>query len=1005
MKYGIFRKMIVLPAVLLLGLGGCVSETREDVPPGVRPGKQTELTFRVQVPDQAIPGQTRATDADEVINSIDLLLFDNNGDYEDHKTVVVGAMTDNKLTFSIKLDAGTYNVVTIANFAAEIAALKASPGFTGLNKAGVLELLATSQTSAWNISTTKIPMYGETGTIAITPGMPAVSMALTRMLARIDVKVTAPTADFELETIYLCNYHMTGYIAPKWNTSTGAIITPAHTDPNIPTSATAVTGALSALMYTPGSQTYEGQIYTFEADKAVDGTTNDAGRIDAACLVIKGKYKAGKSYWYRVDFTKAATATEMADPDWDPSQVEYLPLLRNYRYIVDIEEAAGIGYDSPGDALAAYSVISNLKVRLMCYDEGEVGDIVFNGQYYLGIGATEIELSPGTTGGSVLALTNYPGGWVLDTDYGSGTGVTYEGSENGWLTPSQGTVTTANNLVKADIVLTPTANTSGVERVAYVHIKAGRLTHKVKVVQKSIWIRIYASDGVTEITSLAFNSKNSTIGIVPSQQDYIVKWYPADLAPTITKTTASGANAFTWQDASTNALTVLPAGGSFTYGIDPVGLTQLNVDSDPFYTKASTMTYAIDAGGGMTTSASIELKQTHYQLLVTGLSSGYGTMTKTAIVKANADWASAVVETPTILSANNIPSSAVANTTGVSYTYTFNGVTGEATFTFTSQTVGLFDDVVVTITGGIIAPFFARSNIVMVVDGSGNKILTFAETAADHAGKSVKFDDSSMAVTTPAIPANVQGLHFRWGGLVGLSSTCAAVASTAFTSNDVVFWPTEYEAAGKKPTTWTYSQSATGTAGMVPWGDDLTFPYSSSNGKAYDAFAAKYSTGYDADNGLGDICRYISDKGWVEDKWRMPTQNEHQILYDERVAPAAVDGVMYGTFGALSMTNAGPWGFTAIVNARMFGGGITSADGSDKGNLTNPGSGRVVLPGAAYRFMSNGAQSQPGYSGYYWSTTQSHTTHASHFVVQAGGAAPADNYSRTSGYSVRCIRD
>lgn len=583
---------MVLPAVLLLGLGGCVSETREDIPPVVTPGdKQTELTFKVQVPEQAIPGQTRATAADEVISSIDLLLFDNNGDYEDHKTVVVGTMTDNKLTFSIKLDAGTYNVVTIANFATEIATLKS--GFVGLNKAGVLDLLATSETGKWNISTTKIPMYGETGTIAVSPGMSPVSMNLTRMLARIDVKVTAPTADFELENILLCNYHTAGYVAPKWNTSTGAIITPAHTDTNIPGSATAVTGASAALVYTPGSQTYEGQIYTFEADKAVDGTTNDAGRINAPCLLVKGKYNGGKSYWYRIDFTKAPTPTEMADPDWDPSQVEYLPLLRNYRYVVDITEASGIGYEYSTDALAAYSVISNLKVRLMCYDEGEVGDIVFNGQYYLGVGSAEVELSPGATISNVLALTNYPGGWAIDTDYGSGTGITYEGLENGWLTPSQGTVTTANGIVKADLVLAAPVNTSGADRVAYVHIKAGRLTHKVKVTQTSTGIRIMDLSDIV-ISQIEFLSEE---GVAPAAESFKVTWSP--ITETVSISETNSGNPFAASEFSPSLAAITDGSGLRAYTVTPTAIT-VPVGIDPFtYTKNSLLTF--EAGSAQKT--------------------------------------------------------------------------------------------------------------------------------------------------------------------------------------------------------------------------------------------------------------------------------------------------------------------------------------------------------------------------------------------------------------------
>ena len=87
---------------------------------------------------------------------------------------------------------------------------------------------------------------------------------------------------------------------------------------------------------------------------------------------------------------------------------------------------------------------------------------------------------------------------------------------------------------------------------------------------------------------------------------------------------------------------------------------------------------------------------------------------------------------------------------------------------------------------------FARSNIVMYIDGNGNKILTFAETEADHTSpKSVTYYDASTSSTVtgtvPAIAANVQGLHFRWGSLVGITSD--GTDGTAFNSSHVVFWP------------------------------------------------------------------------------------------------------------------------------------------------------------------------------------------------------------------------
>ena len=57
----------------------------------------------------------------------------------------------------------------------------------------------------------------------------------------------------------------------------------------------------------------------------------------------------------------------------------------------------------------------------------------------------------------------------------------------------------------------------------------------------------------------------------------------------------------------------------------------------------------------------------------------------------------------------------------------------------------------------------------------------------------------------------------------------------------------------------------------------------SATGEDVDAFE-EYSgnTGFSESAGVGDICRYISSgpggKGWVEGKWRLPTNAELELL-------------------------------------------------------------------------------------------------------------------------------
>ncbi|MDL2320655.1 hypothetical protein LJC45_05955, partial [Alistipes sp. OttesenSCG-928-B03] len=339
----------------------------------------------------------------------------------------------------------------------------------------------------------------------------------------------------------------------------------------------------------------------------------------------------------------------------------------------------------------------------------------------------------------------------------------------------------------------------------------------------------------------------------------------------------------------------------------------------------------------------------------------------------------------------------------------------------------------------VIEPRFARSNVVLYIDDEGNRILTFAEIPEDHTSKTVTYDKKSGgkgSVTftgTTAIPANVQGIHFRWGGLIGLSSSFVdASANKIITNydgnNDVKFWPVEYVAKcvrenGTTPdnVTWKFTWENPDYPGVNKWDNPREVPYLGdpslpdipglvgSVPNTYDALIDKYKTkGYDAEEGYGDICRYITDKGWVEGEWRMPTHQEVKyLLYDEtRYAENPADhdykndetayGILYGEFEDFYRNINGEmkyvsdltilpvhnplqgdshcYGFTPMTNARIVGAGITPDDINYPTYLTNPPGTRMVIPAAGDRMSgrhwggADGGQYYVGGNGYFWTS-------------------------------------
>ncbi len=306
---------------------------------------------------------------------------------------------------------------------------------------------------------------------------------------------------------------------------------------------------------------------------------------------------------------------------------------------------------------------------------------------------------------------------------------------------------------------------------------------------------------------------------------------------------------------------------------------------------------------------------------------------------------------------------------------------------------------------------FARSNIVMFIDGNGNKILTFAENEIDHTSpKSVTYHDASSGTTVtdfvPAIPANVQGLHFRWGSLVGITSN--STGGTPFNTSHVVFWPSEYARAG----TWVFSND-TSAPGRIPYADGPDVganPDGDSAGYGFDAFAGYpggEGPGFDKAAAKGDICRYISDMGWVRGKWRMPTTAEIIGLLDETPAWLGYNGRAVGFWdGSERIINTGQnnqYGYFPLLSVRLVGKGVTGNELASN-SLPNPGPAKVVFPAAGNRDSSDGGLSSVSYYAHLWSATpEGSTTARELFYNDWGNYHSYYQALRTNGFSVRCV--
>ncbi len=110
------------------------------------------------------------------------------------------------------------------------------------------------------------------------------------------------------------------------------------------------------------------------------------------------KSRPDKETFFRIDYLKR-TGTE-ADATY-----EYLPLLRNHRYLVNITEVGGPGFDTEEDARKGPA--ANIMYNVVVWNESTMSNVQYDGQYMLGVSDDHFTFY--REGGSLTAKWRLPG--------------------------------------------------------------------------------------------------------------------------------------------------------------------------------------------------------------------------------------------------------------------------------------------------------------------------------------------------------------------------------------------------------------------------------------------------------------------------------------------------------------------------------------------------------------------------------------------------------------------
>ena len=317
-------------------------------------------------------------------------------------------------------------------------------------KAEVLKNFEYTVAADTDFAKTGLPMWGELAQQTIDPDVSAVqtigTIHLLRAVARVDVglnmsekgtngndgdfdeKSQTLTSDivdpdtgksikvqWSLLEVKLYNAAKNGRIAPddgNYALDGGKPKATKVTQPTTPTKQE------EALTYTATDNLLKRTIYVPETvnpepTSASAGASTTPGTeevyLSRPYLILKLSYKqtdgnASRETYFRVDFLeknrKEATA-----------EYTYLSLLRNFRYKVDIRNIGGLGFDSEDEAKKGPA--ANIMYNVVVWDESTLSNVVYDGQYMLGVQNDKLLFHKNGGTFSTKVQTSWPGGFEV----------------------------------------------------------------------------------------------------------------------------------------------------------------------------------------------------------------------------------------------------------------------------------------------------------------------------------------------------------------------------------------------------------------------------------------------------------------------------------------------------------------------------------------------------------------------------------------------------------------
>lgn len=621
-----FGASFAIPALgCLLALWGCLKEPAVSENCPFDPADGISVVFTVRMPGTQPATYAIGSPDESRITTLDLLVFKETGSgesflYRTTSDQIADQILSNekRITALLRRSEGAekHRVALLANLRSEVEEVLAelTPGMT---KTEVMQKIRLTGIGKWKADPADfrpLPMWGETDATHIisqvTTGSTLGAIRMVRSLARIDVGVNLDPNDvpqglgtrFLIGEVKIYGAKKTGYAVPHEEKFSKSVMK--VTAPSIVAGGTV--NAPLAYSQSPAGYGLVREIYLLESDHTL-ASLNDS----PTCVLVGGYYteegaspNTTRKTWYRIDFY------DRQDPDRAP-----IPVLRNFRYRVNIASVYGPGYGTEEEAYN--SVNADMDVDVIPWDEGDPEQAAIDGQHLLKVSQSTFRLSKeahttDAADNKLRIYTDYPGGWRIEKIVDVAGNLITD-----WLQ-----VDAAQGPAGAETVvsLLLEGNYDPIPRTGYLHIRAGNLTLVVTVEQTTdpallLVITDEKGNPVNEMNFASGLHENWGITI----HDLNVDWMPADRPVTVSVTPVSG-NGFLFGtgDCLVNGMITGPAlAGNRTFVIDPPVMTAAEVDrvtGNPFLEKSSKVEFTIYDGYNSLTR-SVILRQIHYDAI------------------------------------------------------------------------------------------------------------------------------------------------------------------------------------------------------------------------------------------------------------------------------------------------------------------------------------------------------------------------------------------------------